>query len=331
VYIDFKNKSTIIVQGESKDVLKTINWLFTNRMNVEMPGSNQIVESSIEAGLDPRTCQPDFNNSASFYPTSEAKGSNLTKVSAKSMSCLSVTHDNFAQKNDDHKSLSANRSNALNVSVSNGIRSKSSVNLKNDSDNLQNGLKNHDDININPTSISSVKQNSNLRFIIIDGSNVAIEHGHATSGSRKVFSCTGIKIAVDFFFKRGHSDIKAVVPRFRRGTSDKDCPTDKPEILDELNDKGFLTLVPSKSYDDRFILESALNHNAIIVSNDRYKDLWDEKPEWKEFLKSNQLEFTFMKDYFWVPTDPMGMFSNFSHFCVFFSHFIFRADPGGKS
>jgi len=41
-----------------------------------------------------------------------------------------------------------------------------------------------------------------LRQIVIDGSNVAMSHGN-----NKVFSCRGIRLAIDFFRQRGHNDI----------------------------------------------------------------------------------------------------------------------------
>ena len=71
----------------------------------------------------------------------------------------------------------------------------------------------------------------NLRYIVIDGSNVAREHGNQTG---RVFSCRGLQLVIDYFLKRGHTEVKAMLPRFRRGTADKDCPTMNPEILDDL-------------------------------------------------------------------------------------------------
>jgi ribonuclease ZC3H12 len=110
----------------------------------------------------------------------------------------------------------------------------------------------------------------------------------------RVFSCKGIKLAVDHFVQRGHTEIKALVPRFRRGSSDLECPSIHPEILDELEKKNFITYTPSRyvqnklivPYDDRFIIKAAIFHNAIIVSNDNYKDLQQENNEWKRYIEA---------------------------------------------
>ena len=85
-----------------------------------------------------------------------------------------------------------------------------------------------------------------------------------------------------------------MLPRFRRGTSDQECPTTEPELLDELEKKGFIAYTPSRfvkgklivPYDDRFILNTAHFYGAVIVSNDNYRDLIDEKPEWRRLIET---------------------------------------------
>ena len=50
-----------------------------------------------------------------------------------------------------------------------------------------------------------------------------------------------------------------MLPRFRRGTADRDVPTTNPEILDELEKNNYITYTPSRKvqntlicpYDDR--------------------------------------------------------------------------------
>ena len=94
-----------------------------------------------------------------------------------------------------------------------------------------------------------------------------------------VFSCVAIKIVIDYFLKRGHTHIEAYIPRFRRGNSDRSCPSVNPEILDELDEQGFLKYTPSQCYDDNFIIRAAIHHDGIIVSNDQYRDIIKAYPE----------------------------------------------------
>uniref|UniRef100_A0A8C6WPI4 Zinc finger CCCH-type containing 12A n=1 Tax=Neogobius melanostomus TaxID=47308 RepID=A0A8C6WPI4_9GOBI len=58
-----------------------------------------------------------------------------------------------------------------------------------------------------------------LRPIVIDGSNVAMSHGN-----KEVFSCLGIKLAVNFFQERGHKSITVFVPKWRSEKPRPDVP-----------------------------------------------------------------------------------------------------------
>lgn len=128
---------------------------------------------------------------------------------------------------------------------------------------------------------------------------MAIEHGKEL-GKGKCFSCKGIRLSVDFFKSRGHT-VKAILPRYRRGTADYQNPSINPEILDDLENEGLLTYTPSRridnklvvSYDDRFILKAAEAMGSVIVSNDNYRDLQQENPDWKKLV--NERLFYFLK------------------------------------
>ena len=104
-------------------------------------------------------------------------------------------------------------------------------------------------------------------------------HGHDG-----VFSSVGIKLVVDYFKNKGHKDIKAFVPRFRENHEN----TRNPEILKELEKERILVFTPSRSYDDGFILETAKLKNAVIVSNDNYKDKIFEE-EYREITEKKQV------------------------------------------
>lgn len=106
---------------------------------------------------------------------------------------------------------------------------------------------------------------SNLRPIVIDGSNVAISHGN-----KEVFSCLGIRICVDWFRNRGHQEITVFVPKFRKENPRPDNPIKDQEILYELEKERMLVYTPSRfiggkrhvCYDDRYILKVRFNYFA---------------------------------------------------------------------
>ncbi|TUE36589.1 putative ribonuclease ZC3H12B [Bagarius yarrelli] len=149
----------------------------------------------------------------------------------------------------------------------------------------------------------------NLRPIVIDGSNVAMSHGN-----KEVFSCLGIQLAVDWFLERGHKDITVFVPAWRKEQSRPDAPITDQEILRKLEKEKILVFTPSRRvqgrrvvcYDDRFIVKLACDSDGIIVSNDNYRDLQNEKPEWKKFIEERLLMYSFVNDKFMPPDDPLG-------------------------
>ena len=103
-----------------------------------------------------------------------------------------------------------------------------------------------------------------------------------------MFSCRGLQIAVDFFTELGHLDITVVVPRKRLSSKDLDVPNMNPEILIDLEKKGQLTYVSNKVYDDETILELAIRKNAVVISNDQYRDLKGASPRFANYLKNNK-------------------------------------------
>ncbi|XP_034033659.1 probable ribonuclease ZC3H12C [Thalassophryne amazonica] len=149
----------------------------------------------------------------------------------------------------------------------------------------------------------------NLRPVVVDGSNVAMSHGN-----KEVFSCQGIQLAVDWFLERGHHDITVFVPAWRKEQSRPDAPITDQEILRRLEKEKVLVFTPSRRvqgrrvvcYDDRFIVKLAYESDGIIVSNDNYRDLANEKPEWKKFIDERLLMYSFVNDKFMPPDDPLG-------------------------
>uniref|UniRef100_A0A0K0G188 C3H1-type domain-containing protein n=1 Tax=Strongyloides venezuelensis TaxID=75913 RepID=A0A0K0G188_STRVS len=148
-----------------------------------------------------------------------------------------------------------------------------------------------------------------LRSIVIDGSNIAM-----TYGNKAVFACKGIRICVDYFLNRGHTEIICFVPSFRREQSRPDSPISDQQILFDLESEGHLFWTPSRRingrrivcHDDRYILNAALDKEAIIVSNDEYRDLIKENPQYRKIVQDNLLMYSFVHSKFMPPDDPLG-------------------------
>ncbi|NWS80098.1 N4BP1 protein, partial [Toxostoma redivivum] len=145
-----------------------------------------------------------------------------------------------------------------------------------------------------------------LKHIIIDGSNVAISHG-----LRKFFSCRGIAIAVDYFWKRGHRNITVFVPQWR---TRRDPSITEQKFLTQLEDVGILSLTPARmvlgariaAHDDRFLLHLAAKTGGVIVTNDNFREFVTESFAWREIIQKRLLQYTFAGDIFMVPDDPLG-------------------------
>ncbi|XP_048364290.1 probable ribonuclease ZC3H12D [Sphaerodactylus townsendi] len=158
-----------------------------------------------------------------------------------------------------------------------------------------------------PISLPSVA--TALRPIVIDGSNVAMSHGN-----KEVFSCMGIQLVVDWFKDRGHKYIKVFVPSWRKAPARFDNPITDQHILEELTNQAILVYTPSRKmkgkrmvcYDDRYIVKLAYEQDGVIVSNDNFRDLQNENPEWKWFIEQRLLMYSFVNDIFMPPDDPLG-------------------------
>ncbi|KAM9288927.1 NEDD4-binding protein 1 isoform 2-T2 [Morus bassanus] len=124
-----------------------------------------------------------------------------------------------------------------------------------------------------------------LKHIIIDGSNVAISHG-----LRKFFSCRGIAIAVDYFWRRGHRNITVFVPQWR---TRRDPYITEQDFLTQLQDVGILSLTPARmvlgariaAHDDRFLLHLADKTGGVIVTNDNFREFVTESLAWREIIQ----------------------------------------------
>ena len=80
------------------------------------------------------------------------------------------------------------------------------------------------------------------------------------------------------------------------------------EILLQLETAGVLTFTPSRyvgsgigrkrlvCYDDRYVIKLAVETDGIIVSNDTYRDLVQENPDYRKAIEERLLMFSFVND-----------------------------------
>ncbi|KAF7637713.1 C3H1-type domain-containing protein [Meloidogyne graminicola] len=168
--------------------------------------------------------------------------------------------------------------------------------------------------NKNNNNLIKINNNNNkiilkLRSIVIDGSNIAMTHGNKT-----LFSCRGIRECVNYFIERGHTDILVFIPQFRKEQCRSDAPIIDQHILNELEKEKRLIWTPSRRiggkrivcHDDRYILKTAVEKQAVIVSNDEYRDLIKENPCWRFVVENYLLMYSFVDGKFMPPDDPLG-------------------------
>ncbi|XP_078475678.1 NEDD4-binding protein 1 [Lampetra planeri] len=145
-----------------------------------------------------------------------------------------------------------------------------------------------------------------VRHVIVDGSNVAMAHG-----LNRYFSCRGMALCVEYFWKRGHRNITVFVPQYR---TCRDPSIKEQHLLTKLEELGLLSFTPCRmfegrritTHDDRFMLHLADNTDGIIVTNDNFREFTTELISWREIVKTRILPYTFVGDVFMVPDDPLG-------------------------
>ncbi|KAF2880356.1 hypothetical protein ILUMI_25819 [Ignelater luminosus] len=211
----------------------------------------------------------------------------------------------------------ANKFNKLNeqrrnTSKANNYRNRTL--LPNDTSNIPVCMSNNY-VDNNICNIGTIRRQG-LREIIIDGSNIALGHSNGT-----IFSVKGLEIAINYFLKRGHKVI-AFVPQYRS----KCTESSNPQLLRSLNQRQLVIFTPSREvnrrritpYDDRYIIQYANSCEGIVVSNDNFRDILREKPQWRSTIEKRILMYTWVGDVLMFPEDPLGRYGpNLTQFLKF--------------
>ncbi|KAM7320479.1 hypothetical protein ACRRTK_020922 [Alexandromys fortis] len=147
---------------------------------------------------------------------------------------------------------------------------------------------------------------ADLKHIVIDGCNVAFTHG-----MKKFYSCRGIVIAVEYFWKLGHRNITVFVPQWRTRCSPN---VTEQHFLTQLEELGILALTPSRmvfgerivSHVDMFLLQLAEKTGGVLVSNNNFRKFVNKSVSWRESISKRLLQHRFVGDVFMVPDNPLG-------------------------
>ncbi|CAF0799319.1 unnamed protein product [Brachionus calyciflorus] len=160
------------------------------------------------------------------------------------------------------------------------------------------------------TSMNRLNDKSNLRPIIVDGSDVALS-GHP---NKQIFSLIRVQKVVEYFEKR-HHQIYVIIPQWRKEQILSSSNTHNDQlILGEMEQKNLIHYSPSKRVggkrmycdDDTFILNIASIKQGIIVSNDNFKRFLNQKEEFKQIIEERVLMYSFLEDNFIPAEDPLG-------------------------
>lgn len=76
------------------------------------------------------------------------------------------------------------------------------------------------------------------------------------------------------------------------------------EILSDLEKEGVVVFTPARRvkgrrvvcYDDRYILKLAVETDGIVVSNDVYRDLVNEREDFRQVVDQRLLMYSFVND-----------------------------------
>eukprot|EP00903_Cladosiphon_okamuranus_P007968 g7690.t2 len=138
-------------------------------------------------------------------------------------------------------------------------------------------------------------------LVIVDGSNAAYAYREGCGRWR----AEGPLLAIKYFEDRGVETV-AFIPRQRLHSVDPQ--DDVYHEFQEARARGVISLVPAGGNDDLYFLKYAIDRNAPVVSNDRFRDhaaneetlaaLGKSRAGLLDYLSEHQVSYTFARDEF---------------------------------
>lgn len=101
----------------------------------------------------------------------------------------------------------------------------------------------------------------------------------SSHGNDKVFSCKGIELCVNYFIARGHKQITAFVPEWRKYRNQQgNSQVIDIEILESLKGKGYLVFTPCRRLPGRWIASHDDRWGLNICNWDELFLAWSSDP-----------------------------------------------------
>uniref|UniRef100_A0A182NRX9 RNase_Zc3h12a domain-containing protein n=1 Tax=Anopheles dirus TaxID=7168 RepID=A0A182NRX9_9DIPT len=139
------------------------------------------------------------------------------------------------------------------------------------------------------SAIQQAARNLAHRTVLLDACNIS----HYNQRMPR-FSVARLSKAITHFVEAGHA-VHAVMPRFHLYTRQ----WNDPDRLNGLYRKNYIITTPCKEfpnpksqvYDDRILMAIASKYNCAVVSNDMFRDMAHEHPQWSYVVHNLCLPF----------------------------------------
>ena len=148
------------------------------------------------------------------------------------------------------------------------------------------------------------------RTIFLDGQNIAF-------ANTKIFKAERIRTVASYFLKRHHK-VVLMIPESRKWKLKKEGNWDEVAILVDMEKDPHIEFMYTPSfqregrswdcYDDSFILKASTIEEGIVVSNDKFRDIYKKTTDeqMKIQIKERSLPFRFYQGNLLLPDDPCG-------------------------
>jgi hypothetical protein len=127
--------------------------------------------------------------------------------------------------------------------------------------------------------------------VVLDGSNIITQNIPTTRSSRRKFNANRLIKTLNLIHNLGwptYLGMKKGTYRFAVSSKKSTLTTSDREILEDLIDRGILSLIDDED-DDDWLIRAAMQRNGWVLSNDRYLDAVRKLIEEKDYDLANEI------------------------------------------